>query len=572
MINLRITCSALFILLLPPTLTSIGAPPVNKAAEGLAKAIPVYKKGGSRQAAEKQMILLIHLLSASNRDSVSSNSALIKKAMDFREDIGAQQRTTTVGAVLKAWETAYVYGAINNNHFTGRATKGRYRGETLIFENIVPQEMLPECEGYIGNLRVVPKSLARKSGDSIDRRDRAYAIGLRQVMHEAKTRAAMLEIEKSKVGHLGLTESDYEARWRAEVAETGDAYTQPPNLQLVGQRLSSPSKMNGNCYVLRVEVTNLSRHPTEVEIHSSIVGYTDNENKIYEMRKDSRTVKMRRSEVREYEVRTPNVSAFKAALKGFDPKKSQKVIYRGYTVVAKFGDEVIGSTGSDGRMMRVASGEYSAPDVISEVSRAGSIASPVIKPTYELIQFKTAEELAAGKNGVTICSGLPGTRALMADEKRLYRLDYDGTLWIYKFPSFNAPTESLGKIFAEGGVNALFSDGAAYYIHLSESAKSFSKDEVVKFTSVSDLISGENGKSVGTVSTATAALMSDGESYYKVSHEGSQYTLVHSRDLKQLLANGEIGTVGELYCGANHSGIFSDGSSYYLQVRSLSEN
>lgn len=364
-----------------------GPPDINESATRFSKAIPPFKKSGNKQTATKQMTELIHLLADTNRNNVSSNASLIRKAFDFRDDIGAQQQIVTTGAILKAWETAYDLGALPNKRFTGRITQGRYSGERLVFEHIVPQEVLPGCAGYIGNLRLVPASQVRKPSDSLDSRDEAYAVGLKQVMYEAETRAAMLDIGKSKVGHLGLTKDEYIERWQAEVDATGNAYQEVPNLQLVGQRQSAPAKINGNTYSLRVEVTNMSRHPTEVEIISTIVGYTDENNRIYEMKRDVRTFKMRRSEVREYEIRTPNISVFKEGVAKLDPKPKPKggakgrskgkgkgkkgpakeanpVNYRGYTIVAKFKGEVIATLGSDGRMARVAAGEYARPAVI----------------------------------------------------------------------------------------------------------------------------------------------------------------------------------------------------------------
>ncbi|MDF1739084.1 MAG: hypothetical protein P1U86_07990 [Verrucomicrobiales bacterium] len=349
-----------------------GPPTINKQAEQLAKAIPVYTPNSSEAAARKQVEQLIHLLSATNRDNISANTSLLSTAMDFRKDIGDHEQTITMGAIIKAWDTASAYGAIKRHHYTGYATRGRYAGEPLVIENIVSQKVLPECKGYVGNMRIVPKSLARKQGDTPDEREQAYAIGLRQVMYESKTRAAMLEREKSKVGPLGLSKAQEEARWQAAVAATGDAYTRKrPNLSLSAQKMGTPSKLNGNRYGLRVEVINQSTHPTEVQIESTIVGYTDNNNKIYELRKDTRTLKLRRSQVLNYKIQSPNVNVFKKPLVGFDPKKSQKVIYRGFTIVAKHNGEVVDMIGSDARLSRVASGDYAAPAMISKASRTG---------------------------------------------------------------------------------------------------------------------------------------------------------------------------------------------------------
>ncbi|MDF1816667.1 MAG: hypothetical protein P1V20_30975 [Verrucomicrobiales bacterium] len=547
-----------------------GSPPVNVDAKNIAKAIPVYNPKMTKNAAENQMRQLIHLLAKTNRDSVSSNSALIDKAMDFRDDIGAQQKITTTGSILKAWEIAFDYGAIRNNQFTGFVTRGRYEGEQLIFENIVPKDILPNCDSYIGNLRLVPKSQARKQSTPLDERDKAYATGLQQVMIEAKNHAEMLDRHVSKVGHLALSPKQHEERWLAEVAATGDLYKQLPNLQIVGQRMGTPSKANGFRNIVRVEVTNMSRHPTLIEIESTIVGYTENKNKIYEMRKDRRFLKLRRSEVHEFVIKTPNINVFKPLLKKFDPGKSERVIYRGFTVVAKYDGELVAATGSDGRMARVATGEHAEPAKITQVSRLGSIApAPSMDAlNYDLVRFETPADMAAGKKGTVVSSGLPGTAALMADANRLYRLDTKGELCIYESASFNASSKVLGTIFAGANAHSLFCDGTNYYIHLSQPAAAYSGNDVVKFSSMADLVSGTNGTVMGQAAPGSASFMADGKSFYKIHHGKVQQALLQSRDLNQLMINGEFGNEGKLFCGEKHSGIFSDGSHYYIQVNS----
>ena len=331
--------------------------PINKDAEAIAKAFPNFNPKSNKGKAEGDMKRLIAMIAKTNRDSLSSNTALLKKAMDFKDDIGDQQKSVSCGSLLRAWETAYALGAISEDHqFTGRATKGRYVGEKLVFENIVPEESLKGVSGYIGNLRLVPDSRARKKGDPVSGRDLGLVKGLQKVMHEAKSYAAMKEIQKSKVGKMAYNPGEEGARYEAEKAAAGDAVKQPPALRLVGQKLSSPAKYNGNRYRVRFEVSNLSRHPTEVVLEYVIVGYTDNDNILYEMKRHKETLKLRRSQVHEIELWTPNVSVFSKPLEVFDPEKSTKVYYRGYMITAQFDGKTIKTHASGRRLSDVVSG------------------------------------------------------------------------------------------------------------------------------------------------------------------------------------------------------------------------
>ncbi len=356
-------------------------PKKNVDAKRVAKAIPKFNPKQAKPAGEQQLRQLIHVIALAKREGLSANQSLVRTAFDFRNDIGEHQKTISAGAIMKAWDTATSYGAVTGNQFTIWASKGRYDGEELVFENIVPAEMLPECKGYIGNLRIVPESLARKPGAPLDPRDQAYLAGLKQVLHETKTIGALKEIEKSKVkgpgpmpkrapvGNLGLSKSEEEEKWQAEVAEAGDLVKQAPGLQLSAQRMGTPAKINGFRNKLRVDITNVSRYPTQVEIESTIVGYTENGNKLYELRRDTRTLKLRRAQNVEYLIQSPPVSQFKKPLIKFDPKKSQRVNYRGYTVVARFQGRVVAAIGSDARLQGVADGEDSPPAVILGASR-----------------------------------------------------------------------------------------------------------------------------------------------------------------------------------------------------------
>ena len=157
-----------------------------------------------------------------------------------------------------------------------------------------------------------------------------------------------------------MDKDQHQAKYDAEVKLAGDLVNQPPALRMEAQRMSTPSKGNGNRYQVKFKIYNLSRHPTEIELGYKIVGYTDNGNLLYEMSRGQQVLKLRRNESKEIDVWTPNVGRFKKPLQKYDPKKSTKVSYRGSIMTAKFKGKLINSFGSDGRMQRIASGENPA--------------------------------------------------------------------------------------------------------------------------------------------------------------------------------------------------------------------
>ncbi len=546
-----------------------GPPPKNVDAKRVANAIPKLNSQVTREVAEKQMRDLIHFIEITKRGGLSANTSLVRTAMDFRNDIGERQKEISAGAILKTWDTASTYGAIVGNRLTNWATKGRYEGEELVFENIVPSKEIPECKGYIGNIRLVPKSLARKEGEPLDHRDQAYANGLKQVLYEAKTFAQLQKDSKSQITHLAMSKAEVEARWQAEVALTGDAYKEVPNLQLHAQKMGTPSKLNGNRYKLRVEVTNVTQHPTEVKIESTIVGYTDNGNKLYELARDTRILRMRRSQVDDYLIQTPNVAAFAAPLKKFDKGRSQKVIYRGYTIVAKFNGEIINSHGSDARLIKVASGEYPPP---ARITKASVVGRPTIEKKYDLVRFASAADLAAKRGGEVVSSAPAQTLGVMSDGDRMYQLATDGTLRVFPMASFDAPSEPLGETFAGEGIHSLFSDGINYFVHLKEAAADYAANSVVKFTSIDDLISGEYGSVISEAMQGTAGLMGDSKAFFKLHHGNVNNLLLSSGDLNGLLDNSEIKNMGKLAFEKEHLDCFSDGESYYILLPKAASN
>ena len=145
-----------------------------------------FKKGGKSQNAVKQVEKVFVALGKTNRNSRSSLESVLAKATDFREDIGAAEKRATMSAILNAWEVADYYGAFDQKgRFLGQAHGGRFAGTKLVWENIIPAETAPEFAGYVGNLRLVPSSKARKKDQPPSFRDQQYLKELQRVRDES---------------------------------------------------------------------------------------------------------------------------------------------------------------------------------------------------------------------------------------------------------------------------------------------------------------------------------------------------------------------------------------------------
>lgn len=329
------------------------AVPINKDAKAIGARFPKYNpKKGNVGSASREIGGMISAINKTGRNSSSSIRALLSKALDFREDIGSIQGAVSMAAILDAWETAADYGAFDRKGgISDRASRGRFEGEKLVWENIIPAKYAPEFAGYVGNVRLVPVDQKRDGEKPLDVRELAFLDQLKRIGAEHVNQQKILS-------PIGLSKAEEEERYQQQVREAGDLVERTPGIRLEGQRLSSPSAINGHRHRLRFEVSNLSRHPTEIEVVSKIYGYTDNENILYEMATDSRKLKMRRGAVEVFEVFSKSEGSYRNMLKTLDPKKSTKVYYRGYTMVAKFRGEVVATHASDGRLIREVKEEH----------------------------------------------------------------------------------------------------------------------------------------------------------------------------------------------------------------------
>lgn len=345
---------------------SLFAQKINKDAHELSQYLPNSKiNGGNSAQAAEQMKRILGIVAKTNRNSRSTVRSLVNKAMDFRDDIGEYQKVVTTNSILNVWETAFLNGAMNakTKVFTGRATRGRYQGQDLVFENIIPAKMAPEYAGYIGNIRLVPKETVRK-GDAISSREAGFAKELISVKREAEVTSKVVARENDNSAEEEKQKKEAEM-YAAEVASHGELVNNKPTLRLDARKTASATRSNGQRYAGSYRITNLSDHPTEVQATFRLLGVTDHKNLLYEMASVTTTVKLRKGEFYEDILQTANVTGFAPALEVFDPEKSKKVDFRGYVLSVKFKDEIIAFNTSGGRLERVGSGETSVPTIQS---------------------------------------------------------------------------------------------------------------------------------------------------------------------------------------------------------------
>jgi hypothetical protein len=199
------------------------------------------------------------------------------------------------------------------------------------------------------------------------------------------------------------------------------------------------------------------------------------------------------------------------------------------------------------------------PDVVANYR------PPVKTKAYDLLRFSSPADMVAGRNATVVGQGPQDTVAIMSDGKTTYRLDEHGHLWRYDVPELAGAGTKLGSLFAAADVHALMADASGYFVHLAKPSAGYEEDAVVEFASVADLLSGKNGKVATRGSSGSTALMCDGQMFYKM--QGG-VDLLTSSDLDQLITVYGSDNLGKLFCGNRHTGLFSDGTSYYVQVTS----
>ena len=110
---------------------------------------------------------------------------------------------------------------------------------------------------------------------------------------------------------------------------------------------ATPSQMNGHRWRVGCEVTNLSKHPTEVTVEVWVIGMTAEKRAHYVMTRKTENMKLRGSETRSFEVFTATEASYQKKADALDGVAGSGVRFRGCVIQAIHAKGVAGFAGSD---------------------------------------------------------------------------------------------------------------------------------------------------------------------------------------------------------------------------------
>jgi hypothetical protein len=265
-----------------PTLLNAKNYPAAKALAADLKPLGLTPKAdpGGLARVSAQIGKILEHMEKSQAGGGPGAESLIKTAYDmFRTDMGPVHRTAAAGALADMWRKANMLGAFDENQkFTGKITIGLDAGQQLIFEYIVPPSVAPAFSRDVANVRLV--SVSKKRDESIPPaltpREQAYQSTLKTIEREIDGNKVLAKIEDGgQRNSVGQTKEEEMRLWKEEMAKSGPEVQELPELRATCRMLASPSNRSGDKWKIGVEVTNLSHHPTEVEIECVIIGTTD---------------------------------------------------------------------------------------------------------------------------------------------------------------------------------------------------------------------------------------------------------------------------------------------------------
>ncbi len=324
-------------------------------AKDLLKYKPVEKANqGDLNKLRGQLVKLISRMEESYRTSKPNPVSLLEKAHEFRDDIGPSEQLVSSTVILEAWKEARQLGAFSEEgRYIDHITKGPSSGKKPIFEYVVPPSHDPKYSAYLGNIRLVPPHRARK-GEEPTHADLAYLNRLLSVEREYQGMQKHKKFDEKgdSLNQFGRTEEEEKALFDAAVEEAGDAFHQKPGVRVLAKMGSTPAKHNDFTWRLDVEVTNLSRHPTEITVDSTMFGITWKERYYYKMKNDKRTFQLRRGQQEKFSITTNSEKSYKNAADDLDQldkneRKRSRVIYRGFAVKVEHKTGKVNQTASD---------------------------------------------------------------------------------------------------------------------------------------------------------------------------------------------------------------------------------
>jgi hypothetical protein len=317
---------------------------INQSAQELAKHLGPTPPAGAHRAEDlaalsKRMIIAIERMEASYRSNGPRPESLIEKAVEFRQDMGDWERLMVANAVLSAWRDANGMGLFNKfGTFSDTVTKGRGVDDRCTFELIVPGERYPEGSNQLANVRLVRIEERRKKDAPETPAEMAFRGQLAKMIDEKKGRASLARIDTGpKTNAVGQTEDQALALWEKDMETAGDLAQALPNIRLKGDVKASPSHMTQQRWRVGCEVTNLSKHPTEVTVEIWLIGVTDKKRDHYVMSRETQKVKLRSNESRIFDFFTKAESSYKGKADDHDEltkaeRAKSKVRFRGYVI------------------------------------------------------------------------------------------------------------------------------------------------------------------------------------------------------------------------------------------------
>lgn len=277
----------------------------------------------------------------------------------FRPDVGPVHRMAAVGALVAMWNEARSLGAFDERHqFTGKITQGAYAGQDVVFEHIVPLSLAPAFSKDVANVRIVSPGKKRAEGAKPTPREEAYVTTLKAVEREIAGMKSQAKIENGpKTNAVGQTLAEAGALWKEAMKRDGELALQKPSIILKGARIATPSNRNGDRWVVQAEVTNLSKHATEIELQGFIFGTTDKFRQTYVMGERKQKLQLRSGEVVKVTFETPlGEGAYKGRADDYeqlskDERQRSRVYYRGLAFRATHAKGVAATWASDNSLL-----------------------------------------------------------------------------------------------------------------------------------------------------------------------------------------------------------------------------
>jgi hypothetical protein len=183
--------------------------------------------------------------------------------------------------------------------------------------------------------------------------------------------------------------------------------------------------------------------------------------------------------------------------------------------------------------------------------------------THRLVAFATENDFRTGTNGTVIGIGEPALTAF-SDGTSYFRVEPDDG----RLLEFDSITDWLnpahavrdhGVTFAGTDVRCAYARPGAYFLQLSEAAGPFIADDIIRFSTVADLVAGANGTVIANGAGRTIDALHNGSKVYKIDGNG---------DLQSYIGDSiffDTTILGPFHRGTDFTTTFADAGSFYVQ-------